>query len=191
MKKAEIRRAYLNKRKEISKEDIKLASMNISAVFFREIDLSEVKILHIFIPIKKFNEVDTWLIIHKIWSKYPSIQTATSITENDKLRHVLFNKSTIFIDDNWGIPTPQNGQIVNVNEIDLVVTPLLAFDSNLQRVGYRKGCYDKFLSECKLQVKKVGVSLFPVLENLIENTNPHDIPLDEIITPRTKWDLKS
>jgi len=182
MKKTEIRKLYLEKRKNLSNEEIERLSILISKHFFETIDLINVNTIHIFLPITKFKEVNTWHIIHKLWKEYPQIKTVTSITEKSKLTHVEFDKNTTFKEDNWGIPTPQNSNKIESKEIDLVVTPLLAFDSNNNRVGYGKGYYDRFFSECNFLVKKIGISLFSVLEGIIEDTNSFDIPLDEVIT---------
>lgn len=182
MKKKEIRKYYLDKRKALSKKEVENKSHSIADNFFYSIDLVNIKVVHVFIPITKFNEVNTWLIINKIWTDYTGIKIATSITESDKLVHVLIDNKTVFIDDKWGIPTPQNCKKIDVKDIDLVVTPLLAFDSDNNRVGYGKGYYDKFFSDCNSDVKKIGVSLFPVLEDKIEDTNSFDIPLNSIIT---------
>lgn len=182
MKKAEARKYYLEKRKALSRDAVEKRSVSIKEQFFNSTDLTTISLLHVFIPIQKFNEVNSWLIIEEVWKFYPHIKIATSITKKDALSHVLIDSNTIFIEDKWGIPTPQNCIEVQANEIDLVVTPLLSFDKNLQRVGYGKGYYDKFFSDCKPEVKKIGVSLFSVMEELIEDTNHFDIALDIIIS---------
>ena len=182
MKKAEIRKRYIEKRNSLTEEDVSKKSTAIAHRFFSEINLNEIKILHVFISIAKFKEVNTWSIIHRIWKEYPHIQIATSITKKEKLIHTLIDSNTTFKEDKWGIPTPQNINIIDPKKIDIIITPLLAFDAQLQRVGYGKGYYDKFFSECSPNVKKIGVSLFPMLENNIEDTNEYDIKLDKVIT---------
>ena len=182
MTKKEIRTYYLEKRKEITEEKLEHISISIANQFFKQFDLSLVEYLHVFIPIKKIKEVNTWHIINRIWKEYPHINIATSITFKDKLEHCLIDGDTIFIDDKWGIPTPQNTQKISAEKIDLVITPLLAFDENLNRVGYGKGYYDKFFSECKSDVQKIGVSLFPSLDKKIDDTDKYDIALDEVVS---------
>ena len=181
MTKQEIRNIYLKKRKELSQEQVQLRSKVICKQFFDRIDLSEVKILHCFLPIKKFNEVNTWLLVNRVWEEHPHIQVATSITNSDKLAHVIIHKNTLFEEDKWGIPIPVDAQPIGPNKIDLVVTPLLAFDRRNHRVGYGKGYYDKFFSECREDTQKIGVSLFPALDELIDDVDANDVPLDSVI----------
>lgn len=183
MLKREIRKYYLEKRNELTIGKVEELSNELANQFFNEIDLSNVSCLHVFIPIVKFNEINTWLIIDKIWNEFPHIEIATSITKKDKLIHCLINRETQFVDDKWGIPIPQNVAFITPDKIDLVITPLLAFDEKLNRVGYGKGYYDKFFAECKPNLQKIGVSLFTVLENEIEDVNEFDVALDRVINP--------
>lgn len=59
--------------------------------------------------------------------------------------------------------------------------PLLAYDKQGNRVGYGKGFYDKFLSQCKPNVVKIGLSFFEP-EDLIEDIFENDVKLDVCIT---------
>lgn len=65
--------------------------------------------------------------------------------------------------------------------IDIVFTPLLAFDSRKFRLGYGKGFYDLYFSSLSRKVNKVGLAFstqeIPALPN-----EEHDIQLDQIIT---------
>ena len=182
MTKGEIRKYYLTLRSKLSEEELKNRSNSIANQFFSEFDLSTIPYLHVFVPIKKFNEVNTWLILEKIWKEYPHVKTVTSITRKEALEHYIIDKNTIFINDKWGIPIPQKAEQISAEIIDLVLTPLLAFDEKLNRVGYGKGYYDKFFAECKPDVVKVGVSLFPQLDENITDTNEFDIALDKVIS---------
>ena len=69
-------------------------------------------------------------------------------------------------------------------EIDAVLVPGLCFDQMGHRVGYGKGYYDKFLSQCRPDCIKIGLSLFPLID-MIDGVGPHDVALDDCITPAT------
>ena len=77
---------------------------------------------------------------------------------------------------------------VPTSKIEVVFVPLLAFDTNGNRVGYGKGFYDKFLSECHPNTIKIGLSLFEA-ETAIEDVISNDIPLTHCVTPTKimKW----
>jgi 5-formyltetrahydrofolate cyclo-ligase len=67
----------------------------------------------------------------------------------------------------------------------MVVVPLLAVDSNGQRVGYGAGFYDRFLETTKPTVFTVGLSQFSILVEPISDVLPTDIPIQQVITPLT------
>ena len=67
--------------------------------------------------------------------------------------------------------------------IDLVITPLLAFDMKGFRVGYGGGFYDRFFASLDMNIKRVGISLFDPCED-IEDMDELDIPLTHCVTPR-------
>ena len=80
------------------------------------------------------------------------------------------------------IPEPIDPVWTNNDAIDLVITPLLAFDLKGYRVGYGKGFYDRFFASLPKDTKKVGISLFEPCE-AIEDVNEQDIPLTHCVTP--------
>jgi 5-formyltetrahydrofolate cyclo-ligase len=59
---------------------------------------------------------------------------------------------------------------------------MLAFDTSLQRIGYGGGYYDRFLAT-QPQARKVGVC-FELGKVQYVRSEPHDIPLDSIVTER-------
>mgnify|MGYP001319542386 CR=1 FL=1 len=63
---------------------------------------------------------------------------------------------------------------------NLILVPMLAFNNKGYRLGYGKGFYDRFLSDCKAEVLKIGLSFFEPEEKLPADS--HDIPLTHCIT---------
>jgi len=179
--KQEIRNYYLKKRAELSYADVNAQSMLIADLFFATVNLEKANYIHIFIPIAKFNEVNTWHIIRKIWADHPRIKTLTSITHKSGLTHVEFNANTHFEENKWGVPIPKNMPEINATNADIIITPLLAFDEHFHRVGYGKGYYDAFFSQCRPDALKIGLSLFPPLKTPIPEILPTDVALDKVI----------
>ena len=184
MKKIELRKHYLSKRKAIPAEEMAIKSQQITDLFFQNFELSEVKNLHIFLPIIKQNEIDTWLIIKYLQQNFSEINIIISkiISESFELENYPFNKENL-IENHWGIlePSGENQEKILPEQINLVIIPLLIFDKNGNRVGYGKGFYDRFLQQCKNQSLKVGLCLEEPIET-IEDVNEFDIKMDFCIT---------
>lgn len=98
------------------------------------------------------------------------------------LKHYLLTDSTSLQKNRWNVPEPVDGLEVPLSKIDVVFVPLMAFDRKGNRVGYGKGFYDRFLSQCRAGVKKIGLSLFEAEEAIADVSN-NDIALDYCITP--------
>ncbi len=71
------------------------------------------------------------------------------------------------------------------DELGLILTPGLAFDSNGGRLGRGAGYYDRFFAQCDSQrdepVPKLALAFDCQILDQIP-TEPHDIPLNGIIT---------
>ena len=72
------------------------------------------------------------------------------------------------------------------NKIEVVFVPLLGYDLKGNRVGYGKGFYDRFLSECKPETLKIGLSFFEP-EELITDVFVEDVKLDYCVTPKETY----
>ncbi|WP_333626878.1 5-formyltetrahydrofolate cyclo-ligase [Sphingobacterium siyangense] len=151
---------------------------------FMKIDLSKVGFLHIFIPIEKYHEPNTYDIINYIQTFFPQVKIVVSRSNFDdySMQHYVLDQHTIFEKNSWGISEPISGVEVAPSAIDMIVVPLLVFDLFGYRVGYGKGFYDRFFSRCKADVQRVGLSFFDPID-LISDKNEHDVKLTEAVTP--------
>lgn len=182
MKKQELRKLFKQKRADLSEFQINKFQVNIYEQI-REINFGNEQNIHIFLPIKRQKEVDTQPIINFLRKQNKTIIISKSDFKTNTLKHFVYEESTVLEINKWGIPEPVNATKINVKEIDLVFVPLLISDKKNYRVGYGKGFYDRFLSECKSSVKTIGLNFFhPIHE--IKDVNQHDIALNKIIYPK-------
>ncbi len=193
MDKESLRRTYRRKRKELSSETVDQLSQRIArhfAVFLEGLP-HKVSYLHIFLPIGKNNEVNTWHIIDHLRESEPHINIVVSKSnlEDGSMQSFLLKDDTELAPNELDIPEPVSADHVEDHLIDLVVMPLLTFDRNGDRVGYGAGFYDKFLEHCPDRVLKVGVSFFEPVEKIMD-VGDHDIVLDHCITPDTVHDFQ-
>jgi 5,10-methenyltetrahydrofolate synthetase len=182
MTKDEIRKSFLAKRTALSETEVANFSRAICDHFFSSIDLSFLKIAHIFLPIPQKKEPDTWLIIERIRREFSNIQLSLPKVVNDQLENYRFEGMHQLEQNKWGIWEPKQGVLTPTTKIDLVLVPLLAVDSTGHRVGYGKGFYDRFLKSCRPDCKKIGLSFFDPIDK-IDDLDDHDIPLTAVIAP--------
>ncbi len=191
MLKAELRKLMLQKRRALPAEEVQVRSQRIADQFFEHFPLQAGQTVHVFLPIVKNNEVDTWHIINRLRHEHPEVRVAVPVTdvEQNILTHHHLTDEAVLIENSWGIPEPKDAHIIHANEVDAVLIPLLAFDKAGHRVGYGKGFYDRFLADCRPDVLKIGLSLEPPVET-ITDPNPFDVPLSYAITPQGVWPEK-
>lgn len=160
-----------------------MLSRKLCELFFVSIDLSFVRTIHTFLPIREKHEPDTWLIVERIRREFPHIRISVPrITEAGQMENIYFEGLHQLVRNKWGIEEPRHGVPAPTEKIDLALVPLLCFDRSGNRVGYGKGYYDSFLRECRSTTKKVGLSLFSNSE-VIDDLYDGDVILDECLTP--------
>ena len=82
----------------------------------------------------------------------------------------------------WGIPEPpQSADVVEIEAIDVIVVPGLAFDHERARLGYGGGYYDRALVRLRPDALKVGLAFEAQIVPTL-STQPHDIEMDCVVT---------
>ncbi|MDD5248017.1 MAG: 5-formyltetrahydrofolate cyclo-ligase [Rhodocyclaceae bacterium] len=83
--------------------------------------------------------------------------------------------------DPYGIPVPAIG--ADSPPPDIVLLPLVAFDAHGYRLGYGGGYFDRTLAALAPRPTTCGVG-FELARTTALHPQPHDIPLDLIVTER-------
>ena len=182
MTKSELRSQYKALRKNLSDSAIEENSLAIANKVLG-LDLWNKTYFHIFLPIEEQKEVNTEFLLHLLSGKDKEIVVSKSDFTTRKMTHFLLTDNTKIKKNEYNIPEPVDGIEVPSVKIQVVFVPLLAFDLNGNRVGYGKGFYDQFLSECQPETIKIGLSFFEA-EKLISDVYETDIRLDFCITPK-------
>lgn len=183
MKKNYLRKIYKQKRKDLSQEQLETLQQSIYEQVYGY-DFSEVQNIHVFLPIERQKEINTYPIIDFLRAKNKTVIISKSNFLDNTLQHYIYKKDTQLVLNEYGIPEPKNAQEIDVKEIDLVFVPLLISDEQNYRVGYGKGFYDRFLSECKQDIKTLGLNFFNPIKK-IEDINKFDVALTQVIYPLT------
>ncbi len=188
MNKVEIRKKYLAKRLALSKDEVNFFSEKIFQNFVLHFKPQKNKKIHLFLPIEKFNEINTSFFIDYCFEQKISVFVPKIIGE--KLISVEFTRETEIQTNSWGISEPKSHQDSGILDFDFVLTPLLYCDSKGNRVGYGKGFYDQLFSQLSSKTKKIGVNFFNPDEN-IDDLWENDIPLDYLVTPEDILSFKT
>ncbi len=183
--KADLRARFLAERRALSAEQVEQRSRAIAKRFSASFVLSPTTYLHVFLPILRHNEVNTWPIVHQLWREHPTVTVGAPVadTQTNRLAHYRLTSTTALVENRWGIVEPSiTSDELPPTAFDIVLIPLLAFDQRGHRVGYGRGYYDRFLAECRPDCQKIGLSLFEPVRQ-ISGVEPTDVRLDAGVTP--------
>ncbi|ARN72389.1 5-formyltetrahydrofolate cyclo-ligase [Nonlabens tegetincola] len=181
MNKAQLRKLYKKKRLSLSTDEVQHKSVQIANNLL-QLNIWHYDYYHLFLPIKKWNEVDTQPIMNILMSKDKNIVISHSDFDSIQMINILLEEQTVIKENKYGIPEPINGERISGHLMDVVFVPLLITDQKGYRVGYGKGFYDRFLANCRSNVLKIGISFFEPI-NEIEDVHEMDVTLDMVVTP--------
>jgi len=192
MNKKELRIKYKALRQQLTPEKVDTMSLLIANNILHlntrllNCDFWDNTYFHLFITIKEHMEVETEFILHVLAGKDKEIVVSKSNFDTIEMTNFLLTDATKFKKNDHNIFEPTNGLEVPNEKIDVVFIPLLAYDKKGNRVGYGKGFYDDFLSKCKKEVIKIGLSFFDP-EEQIDDVSDSDVKLHYCITPTTMY----
>lgn len=180
--KNDLRKEYLKLRKNLTPEERKELSTQLLNIFKSSFEPTSFSIIHSFLPIEKQGEVNTNPFIDYFKKCQKTVVIPKSDLSSNNLLHFIYDDSVNLSMNKWGILEPKSGRSIKESKFDMVLVPLVVFDKQGNRLGYGKGYYDKFLSLCKPNCVKIGLSLLEPVKTVLP-TEPTDIKLNFCISP--------
>lgn len=181
-----LRVQYLALRKGLSPQQVEGLSLKVVAQVTQWLGQREdLQHFHLFLPIVGQQEVNTMLLKDMLDQQGKILYTSRVRKGELGLDTVKLSQSATLLVDSWGIPIPEQVEVVSSESIQVVFVPLLAYDTQGNRLGFGKGYYDFFLASLSSDVLKVGLSFFDP-EKAIP-VEAHDVPLDFCLTATSSW----
>jgi 5-formyltetrahydrofolate cyclo-ligase len=125
------------------------------------------------------SEVDTAPILSALAAR--GHRVALPRIEGGDLVAVSYRPGDPVTETSFGAREPAAGEVLREDEIDVVITPGVAFDHRGFRVGYGGGYYDRFLRRARLDAFRVGIGFALQVVDAV----PHggtDVPVDAVVT---------
>ena len=171
---------------EIRKKIIKIRKQNIfksSKIYFDDIFniLKKEKILGKIIGgYYPYNyEIDVIKILEQFEKKNYQI-SLPKIKKNSQMDFFQWSLTDPLTVNKYGIPEPTSNKILQPS---ILLVPLIAFDKDLNRVGYGGGFYDRYIKKVKRNKKIITIGLAYSFQKIKKiPTNKYDIKLDFVLT---------
>ena len=104
------------------------------------------------------------------------------IKKNYQMEYYGWSPKEPLIINKYGIPEPSSDII---KYPDILLVPLVAYDKDLNRIGYGGGFYDRYIKKIKGKKKIITIGIaysFQKVKKVL--INKHDIKLDFVITEK-------
>ncbi len=179
----DLRKIALTARRSLSKKVRADASEVICKKVVASQNFQASNIIGCYLPMR--DEVDTRLIIERAWRANKRIFVPI-VRNNENMLFREMRPNTTLVQSNMSIWEPETGAIASPQQLQMVITPLVAFDDSRQRIGMGGGYYDRhfsFLRHRKVWVKPKLVGVAFECQRVEKITpNPWDIRLFKILS---------
>lgn len=185
MLKYEARKIYREKRDALTAvEKTKLDDMLL--IQFQQAEIPFLHTILSYRPIEENNEPDSSLVTSFLEFRNPALHVAYPKVNSTAgtMQGVLVDADTAFERGAYNVSEPVSNHNIPPEAFDLILIPLIICDKEGYRVGYGKGFYDKYLSRCRPDCIKAGLSYFEPIDE-ISDKNEFDVPLSLCITPQS------
>jgi 5-formyltetrahydrofolate cyclo-ligase len=189
VRKQEIRALFKQKRADLTAEERSTRSAQVCDLLKQRTLALSAKVVHLFLPISKFKELDLSRYVNWLWSAGIQVVVPVTSMESRTMVNVSYDSGGVIKISSLGIPEPEKRVVVPTEEIDLVIAPLLAVDQQLNRVGYGAGFYDELFADTRSNAVKIGVGYFSPMEKTIEDVRSEDVVLDAYCHPEGFLDI--
>jgi len=173
--KSKLRKKILKIREENNKKNIQISFSQIIKILKKE-KITK-KIIGGYYPVNF--EVDDLNLLEKFEKKNFNISLPV-VKKNFQMDFYQWSFSDPLRINQYGIPEPEKKNVVYP---DVLLIPLVAFDKNLNRLGYGGGYYDRLITSLskKKKIIKIGLALTVQKVDKVP-INVYDQKLDYIVT---------
>ena len=177
MNKTELRKKILKIRKLANKNNVKI---NFNKIFkiLKENNIKK-KLVGGYFPVNY--EVDDLDILKKFYKKKYKISLPI-IKKNFEMDFYEWPFNDPLKINQYGIPEPNSNNLLYP---DIILVPLVAFDKNLNRLGYGGGYYDRLIDKLSKRKKILKIGLALSIQKIKEiPVTKYDKKLDYIVTDK-------
>ncbi|WP_243695486.1 5-formyltetrahydrofolate cyclo-ligase [Rheinheimera sp. D18] len=185
----QLRQLIRQRRKQLSVLEQASAAADLAAQLTQSTLIQQSQ--HIALYLANDGELDPFALIQALWqlNKQVYLPVLHPVVAG-YLLFVKYDRDTLLYPNRFGIPEPlvQCHHIMPVQLLDIIFTPLVAFDAAGNRLGMGGGFYDRTLSQlpASAQCKVIGLAHNCQQVDSVP-TEAWDIPLTQIITPSKHW----
>lgn len=183
--KSKVRSSYLQKRADVSPEELRLLSVKVQEAFIATPEFQNADSIALYSDFR--GEVSTGLIASRAGREGKSLAYPKVMGHDPS--HLAFFKvqsAEQLIPGAYGIGEPGGSSLdageMDIKGFDCIVVPGVAFDIFGFRLGYGKGFYDRQLSFADGVIVALAYDL-QIMKDALP-VEPHDVRMDVVVTDK-------
>lgn len=180
-----LRKEVRKRRNALSELEQSCAAKNLTNQLIKHPKIQKAKRIALYLS--NDGELSTEKFIHWCWQQDKEVYLpVVHPFSKGNLLFLRYEKDTSLIDNTYGIAEPKLDvtQVCPLSLLDIICTPLVAFDSSGARLGMGGGFYDRSLATWQsTNLYPIGIAHDCQQVDAVPVEN-WDIPLPEIITPK-------
>lgn len=185
-----LRKKIRQRRRSLSQDQQAQAAHELSLRFISAPAFSDARHIALYLPVD--GELDTRPLIDACWraGKQVYLPVIHPFSPGNLL-FLHYRKDSVMVPNRYGIPEPRLDirDVLPAQRLDLIGTPLVAFDNQGQRLGMGGGYYDRTLAPwfaTGAGARPIGIAHDCQQVDQLPS-EIWDVPLPEIITPSRHW----
>lgn len=181
--KSVVRENFLQIRRSLSCDQVEQKSKLIHAKVYQLPEFKAANVVHSYVSMSNMNEVSTREIIQYCFDQKKRV-VVPKMEKEGVLSHHLIKSLDELEPNEWGVDEPKGSNLFPLDDLAIVLVPMVSADHLKNRLGYGMGFYDRFLSG--INTYNVGLAFDCQLS---ENTLPveaFDKKMDVVITESKK-----
>ncbi len=175
-----MRERFLNRRNELNPSTYRKFSAIIARTLLDQDEYQSSRVIHCYISMNERHEVETHALIKRMMQEGKKVVVPKVHFEERTMQHIHLTSFDRLEKNKWDIWEPSSGPGVYPKDLDMVIVPMAGGDTQLNRIGYGGGFYDRFLED--LDLPRVGLTFECCVKEKPVPAGAHDVPLTKIIT---------
>ncbi len=177
--KKRLRKKYQSIRKQLTDNQVTNKSRSITQKVTTLSAFKQADTVHSYIAMEKKREVVTRDIIEQCFDEGKTV-VIPKIKKRGELSHHIIQHFGELTPNSWGVEEPLDNEEYSIENLSIILVPMVSGDYLKNRLGYGKGYYDRFLS--RTNALKIGLLYDDTIYDKVLPTDDFDVPLDLLVT---------
>ncbi|NLQ18309.1 5-formyltetrahydrofolate cyclo-ligase [Marinomonas sp. M1K-6] len=177
-----LRRQLRQSRRNLSADEQLIAATELLSCFKQQLSHAIENTQRIALYLSNDGEISPHLLCEYFWQN--DIETYLPVVQDKQLTFARYTAETVWQENIFGIKEPLTADYLSGDELDIVLLPLVGFDSKGGRLGMGGGFYDRTFADKRADKSPRLIGMAHDCQEVKSlPVEGWDVPLQAVITP--------